>query len=303
MSLKERGRWLYHKVISVRFVLWVLALTVLASVPGTVLRQDLYRSTPQRLLLALMGLSLLLCSLKRLRRLPLDVLTLHAGTLVVLAGGLVSTFGFVATVNIYEGTEVDRVYRWDIGREVSLGFSLGLEEVGVRYYPAKVKVGVLKGTRKEGLFELFTGQSFRLGGYTVVVEALRLPQEALTLRVLEDFTEVGVFDTASEPQGPDFPYRFVLVAYQRPAVRDLWVKLVLRQGSRVLASGISRVNSPFRWGGMKFHHVQTSADPYGFLYAGLQIVKDPGRPLVFAGFGVQALGAVLYLARRLKKET
>ena len=78
----------------------------------------------------------------------------------------------------------------------------------------------------------------------------------------------------------------------------MWVDLRLSDHDKTLAEGISEVNAPLQWNGLSFYHTQTSRDPDGRKYAGIQIVKDPGKPLVFAGMIVTTLGGLLSFARR-----
>jgi hypothetical protein len=96
----------------------------------------------------------------------------------------------------------------------------------------------------------------------------------------------------------DFEYAFVLVAYQDPMPKRVWVDLTLSRGVEIIAEGISEVNSPFEWQGLSFHITKIEQDPYGNPYAGIQITKDPGVPMVYAGFIIVCLGSVLNLLRR-----
>ena len=74
--------------------------------------------------------------------------------------------------------------------------------------------------------------------------------------------------------------------------------MMLTRDSASVAEGVSEVNHPFQWGGLSFYNTQVASDPAGVPYAGIQIVRDPGRPYVFAGFVLMGLGAVLAFCRR-----
>ena len=78
----------------------------------------------------------------------------------------------------------------------------------------------------------------------------------------------------------------------------MWVDLLISMDSRPIAEGISEVNRPFQWEGLYFFHVQTEGDSFGRAYAGIQIVRDPGRPYVFSGLVIIGLGVVISFARR-----
>jgi len=225
---------------------------------------------------------------------------MHLGAIFTLMGSLIGIFGFVTTVNIYEGTTVDKVYRWDINQDIPLGMELTLKKINMEYYPIPVKVGVLRGNEKVGLFILKTGESFNLGGYEIKSETLEFPSESLRLSVFNNGDFIGSADTSGgDDLPPDFPYKFVLVAFKNPSLKRMWLDLRLSRGSEIIAEGTSEVNSPFTWKGLRFHHTQVARDTYGIPFAGIQITKDPGRPFIFFGFGIMGLGSALYLITRV----
>jgi cytochrome c biogenesis protein ResB len=51
------------------------------------------------------------------------------------------------------------------------------------------------------------------------------------------------------------------------------------------------VNSPFSRGGYSFY--QTSYNPDDLTYSALQVVRDPGIPIVYAGFALMMAGLTL----------
>jgi len=301
MGLTEKSKKLLAWPASTECaVLLFLAIAALA-IPGTFTEsRAIYSSPPFLFLLGAFGLNLLLCTLKRLKTISKTVLVLHAGVLLTLAGCIVTSFGYVATVNIYEGTSVNRFYRWDKESDVDLGFDLQVKKINSEYYPLPVKVGVLKGKNKEQLFTLKTGESFEYGGYRITAESFDPTREQLNLAVYQQSRRIGTSSTSGVSDlPPDFPYSFVLVAFQNPRLKRLWVDLAVQQNSATVAEGTSEVNGPFPWGGLYFYNTQTGKDADGAPFAGIQIVRDPGRPLVFAGFAVMGLGAVLSYLRRV----
>jgi cytochrome c biogenesis protein ResB len=76
------------------------------------------------------------------------------------------------------------------------------------------------------------------------------------------------------------------------------VDIRLNDGPQMLAEGTSEVNAPLHWNELSFFNTQVSTDPAGQLFAGIQIVKDPGRPIVFAGMLITSIGGLLAFARR-----
>lgn len=254
---------------------------------------------PVKIILAVIGLNLAACTLLRLKTLRRATLVIHLGALVILAGGLISTFGYVATVNIYEGTSTDTVYRWDVAQDVPLGFAVQVAGINVDFYPVPVRIGVMRNGRKAELVETRTGNVFAVDSYRIRVLSFEpLGQEVLLAVASPDGTQIGTLSTSgSKEVPPDFPLDFKLVAFQDPVVKRMWVDLELRKGNEVITKGTSEVNEPLKWEGMQFFLTQVAADDMGRLYAGIQISRDPGIRYVYAGFIILCLGLLLVLKR------
>lgn len=284
----------------------VLFLAVAAvAIPGTFTEdRSIYSSPPFLILLGAFGLNLFLCTLKRRNSLSKPVLVLHSGVLLTLTGCITTSFGYVATANIYEGTSVNRFYQWNKNEDVDLGFELLVKKINTEYYPIPVKVGVLRGQQKENLFVLKTGESFEFSGYRITAESLEPVTEHLKLAVYQQNRKIGTYYTSGESDlPPGFPYTFALVAFQNPRLKRLWVDLEINRNSEKIAGGTSEVNGPFQWGRHYFYNTQIAMDPNGSPYAGIQIVRDPGRPVVFAGFVVMGLGSALAFRRRFSRKS
>lgn len=285
---------------STEFALALFGALTLLAIPGTFGAQRwLYRSPLYVALLALLGASTLACTLRRRRSLAPAVVVVHTGVLVILLGALLGTRGFVATVNVYEGVGVDRFYRADLGRDVPLGFLLTVGKIHRESYPVPVQVGVLKGGEKMALQTLHTSGSFSLDRYRVRVNELDVAEQRLHLTVLDGNRVVGNIDTADDGTlPPAFPYAFRLVAYKNPVVKRFWADLHLSREGREVAAGDAEVNNPFDWEGLSFFTTQIDSDREGRPYAGIQIVRDPGRPVVFAGMALIAIGTIAAWFRR-----
>ncbi len=279
----------------------VLFLGIAAvAIPGTFTRKSgLYTSPFFLALLGLFALNLVLCTAKRFRTISRPVLILHGGVVLTLVGCIATATGFVATVNVYENIVADRFFRWDREQDADLGFALVVKKINMEFTPTPIRVGVLKDGRKEGLHQLKTGESFELPPYRVTADSLDLQSEVLQLTIYEQGRRIGSCLTSGTSELPTgFPYEFKLVAFQNPRLLRQWVDLALLNGNNVIAEGISEVNNPFQWGGLYFYNTQVNRDQAGKSYAGIQIVRDPGRPVVFSGFAVMGLGALLSYKRR-----
>lgn len=291
-----------HRFMASTELAVALFITIsLFAIPGTFLeenREVIFKNPLFMALLILLALNLVLCTLRRFTSLPKSVLVLHLGVLITLAGCVMTSFGYVATVNIYEGTTTSQVYRWDRERDESLGVDIGIVRINREYYPIPVKVGVLRGSEKVSLHTLKTGEAFSLDQYSVRVKELDLRTEVLKISVLRNGVEIGVCDTGGAATLPqEFPYQFKLVAFMNPVLKRLWVDLRI-SGQEQQVEGAAEVNHPFKWNGLYFYSTQVDVDEAGNPYAGIQIVNDPGRPLVFAGFLVTSIGGVMAYGRR-----
>lgn len=295
----KRFEWFYQYLASKKLTLILFLLLCVFLIPGTFVKKTGYTlGIPGTVIFGFLGLNLILCTVQRMKTLSMAVIVIHLGTLLTFTGVVISSFGYVATVNIYEGTSVDTVYRWDLEKDAPLGVDLKVKKVNVTYYPIPIKVGVLRGAEKVGLFLLKTGESFNLEGYDVRADSMEFPDENLKLTVFKENSLIGTAETAGTNNLPeDFPFEFRLVAYQDPHLMRAWVDLVISQGPEVLAEGTSEVNAPLSWDQLSFHHTAINADSFGNPYAGIQITYDPGLPYVYSGFVVLAIGSIMYMLR------
>ena len=291
----------YQFIASKQLAMFLFMLIGLSLIPGTFAAKDFHLSAVSRLSIAGLGLNLLLCTVQRIRTLRPPVLIMHAGVVIIISGTVLAVLGSVATVNIYEGTRVDTAYRWDLDRDTKLGYDLSVGKINFDYYPLPVRVGVLKGGEKIGLYELKTGATFTLGSYTIKADSFDPPTENLRLSIFRGGELIGAADTEGTiALPPGFPYAFKLVAYQNPALKRAVVDLRIAREGQVLAEGTSEVNGPFEWNGLKFYCTQIERDQYGSPYAGIQIVRAPEVPVVYAGFILFLAGSVYWMYQRLR---
>lgn len=230
MTFTERIKKVVRFLASTELAVALFLVISLVAIPGTFSEnRALYSSPPFLLLLGLFGMNLLLCTQRRFATISKPVLVLHGGVLATLLGCILASFGFVATVTMYEGTLVDHVYRWDREMDGPLGAGMALKKINWEFYPMPVRIRVLKGQNKEGLFELKTGQGFDYNGYRISVGPVEFNSDNLKLSIFEKDRLLGTFDTLSGVTDlpPDFPYSFKLVATKTPKLKRQWVELAL----------------------------------------------------------------------------
>jgi hypothetical protein len=291
---------LWNHLTSTRFALAMFGILSLMSLLGTLPGLEaVYRQPAFRAMVGLLGFCTMACTLRKWRVVRWPVIVIHSGVIVTLIGGMVSWLGYVATVNAYEGDKVEKFFRWDIEKDVPLGFTMTINRINTDFYPVPIKVGVMKGEEKKELFLLKTGESFEFDGYKINADRLEPVSEKLLMTVFRKGEVIGTADTDGVSKlPPDFPYSFKLVAYQNPNLKRMWVDLGLVGKDQAFLQGTSEINSPLHWNGLSIYHTKTSYDPSGKKFAGIQIVKDPGRPLVFAGMIITSLGGMFAFARR-----
>jgi hypothetical protein len=252
------------------------------------------------IIFSLLLINLSLCTIHRIKTLSRPVLIIHIGVILTFIGGGISLSGFVATVNIYEGTLAEKVYNWNIEKDVSLGVDIMVKKLHEEYYPVPVKVGVLENGEKKELYRLKTGESFNVEEYRIKVDSIDISAKTLKLSVFNSDDYIGSADTLGENDLPSgFPFEFKLVAYMDPVIRRTWVDLALIKDNEIVAEGSTEVNDPLHWNGMNFYHTATDRDKAGNTFVGIQITGDPGVEVVYTGFSVISLGAVIYIRRKM----
>jgi hypothetical protein len=295
------GSRLLTRLTSLELAVVFLGLLCLVILPGTFMesRQLFYGHPLFIALLALFGLQLTICTIRRWQSLAKSTLIIHCGVIVTLVGSMIAAFGYVATVNVYQGASTDTAYRWDLEKDVPLGLTLKVNKVNQEFYPLPIKIGVMRDGGKYALFTLNTGETFKLGDVTVRVDQFDNYLKKIDLTLLRNGKVVGTADTEGrKSQLTDFPYDFKLVAYKTPMVKRSWVDIELAREGQLLASGQSEINHPFIWEGLYFFNTLSEHDKEGHSFAGIQVVRDPGRPYVFIGMTITCLGAIGSFLRR-----
>jgi hypothetical protein len=290
---------------STELAVGIFLLIAVIAIPGTLSERSTFYSSPYfTTLLVAFGCNLTLCTIHRFRTIPWPVLVVHVGVLVTLLGCVVKSFGFVATVNTYEDDMAAVFYRWDLEKDIDLGFSVVVKKINREFYPLPIKIGVWKDGKKDSLHVLKTGESFSLGAYRIEAGKLEYLKNDINLAVFIGENRIGSFMTNSKSSDlpPDFPYTFELVAYQDPKLKSEWLDLLIIQDGQVVAEGTSGINSPMIWKEYALHNPGNDFDEDGIPYAGIQVVRDPGVPVVFSGLLIMGIGTLCSSFRRLRKK-
>lgn len=297
---KKAIEWLASTQLS----LILFGLLAAASIPGTLLKsqRDYYSHPAFTLMLGAFTLHLAICTVKRWQSLSRSTLVVHSGVLITIAGAIITGTGYVATVNIYEGAAIDKVYRWDLKQDVAAPQAIRVRKINTEFHPVPVQIGVLKDDRKYALKTLKTGESFQLDDYTVKADRFDPWREAVTVTVMKGAQLIGSADTlgaAAFPEG--FPYSFKLVAFQTVAIKRFWVDLELLDNGHVVTGGVTEVNHPFNWNGVDYFNTGISLDEAKRPYAGIQLVRDPGKYVVYSGMFILSVGTIAAWYRRFKR--
>lgn len=298
------GRTFIESLSSTRLSLLLFGLLAAAAIPGTLLQsQREYYGHPFFIaLLAAFALHLALCTLTRWRSLSTSTLVVHIGVLVTMAGGVITNSGYVATINIYEGESSKTVYRWDLEKDVPFSHEIRVKKINRQFQPTPLKLGIMKGDQKHDLKTVATEETFRLDDFSVTVDSFDPLQEVVNVTVLKGGQVIGTADTAGTSRLPaDFPFSFKLVAFQNAVIKRLWVELEFLENGQVVKQGVTEINAPLNWNGLDFFNTQISVDEENRPYAGIQIVRDPGKYLVYAGMSILSVGTILAWYRRLKR--
>lgn len=290
---------------------------------------DVYSSLWFVLFLILFSINLTVCLINRisLKIRMLGSILSHASILIILMGALIGMFfGQKGLIKIGEAEEVSSFTAYD-RRQIDMAFSIRLDKfIYNEHIDPKEKLLVYPRTKDFGAVDPDKGSLLIAEIPTeigVESDIANTGYRIKALRYLPDFamdtiTKVAVSRSA-KPNNPAIEVRlksktgqistFWVFAYfpdmhqksdpsfkfiyhwvgRRP--KDFISKVTVLKGGKEIISADIRVNEPLRFGGYTFF--QSSYDTEGLSWSGLQAVKDPGVPVVYAGFILLTLGLVI----------
>lgn len=218
----------------------------------------------------------------------------HLSPPLILAGGLWgSLFGFVGTQNVHVGQGTLSFRNWSAGVQAPLPFELRVEDLRIDHYPILLEVAVAGPGAPPAEVRVREGSRIPVAGtpYAVLLGRFDAASGDLTWLVDGPQGRQGPFSKATAAASP---VRVAPLAFKDPDVRRAEAVVSLRgaDGEPVVRQAVS-VNAPLVHGGLRIYLTAWGDDDYGFPYAGFQIVRDPGQPLLWAGALALSLGILL----------
>ena len=282
---------------------------------------DIYHSGLFTAALGLLALNLTLCTWRRQFhvRLRPDVLATHVGILVILAGGMVTAaWGRRGNLPLSVGQTKEEA---EGTRSFRLPFAVKLEEFRIEYYDsgrhrlsvtsrrdgwsetAEVKPGetaVLRGgavrlTVRDFFPDFVMGE----GGPATRSQSPENP--ALRLELCDDKGTEKHWAFARFPGFHSDPKSRYGVAYEMAPgrIKQFRSEVAIVEGGWVALRREVEVNKPLRWKGYTLY--QSGYDPENPDYSNLLVSRDPGVPLVYAGFLILTAGLGWTFARGLRR--
>ena len=327
LKLDENKTWKF--IGSVRVALALFVVIIVVSFIGAVLPEKyqpgIYYSRWFIFILGLFCFNLLVCSFSRIvfnRKRFYSTVT-HISVLMIMAGALIS---FIASergaIEFEEGQSQDSFIS-DKGRGVSLGFKVLLEDFSLKWYsPENYKIRLLvvdKNIRKS--YSAMqdkecnipgTGYSFSVIKYFPdfamdenhnPVNNSELPNNpAVLIKINSDKSSEERWVFTVHPKmsfGKDQNIKFIFD--WKPIIKEFASTVRFIDADKEKLSVI-KVNHPAQYKGYSFYQTGYDKDKPG--WTALEVVKDPGVPIVFAGFVFLNIGIIaIYLQRlNLKKK-
>ncbi len=288
---------------------------------------DVYSSFWFILLLALFSINLTVCLLNRLslKLRMLGSILSHVSILIILMGALIGMFfGQKGLIKISEAEEVSSFTAQD-KRQIDMGFSIRLDKfIYNEQIDPKEKL-LVSSVQNDAIIaeiptEIGVESDIRETGYKIKVLRylndfamdittkvaasrsavpnnpaieVRLQKRRGGLNLPYAFEDVATFwvfarfPDMHQKMDPNFKFTYHWIG-RRP--KDFISKVTVSKGGKEMISADIRVNEPLRFDGYTFF--QSTYDTEALSWSGLQVVKDPGVPVVYAGFILLIVGLV-----------
>lgn len=225
---------------------------------------------------------------------------LHLAILVIMAGALAGSLGFVGTVNLYVTHQVDSVLDWKKQEQRPLDFTFRLDHFEPVYYPIDLQIAVIDPQSRQLLRTVTTREGETVAaGNGLVMRVLRFyPEEEHLLLFLErNGRPLGEYHAlggrGDYPNNPDAGVLLKPAAFRDPVIKQLRSQVTILENNREIRQAVIEVNTPLVHRGIAIYQTAYARDSNGFWYCGFQFSRDPGEPLVWGGSIVLALALLI----------
>jgi hypothetical protein len=311
---------------SIRMALILFLVIILVSFVGalvpTEFQANIYYSWWFFLLLILFALNLFACSLERLlfsRKKWSSTIT-HLSVLVILLGSLISfLFSSRGTVEFVEGQTKDSFIS-EKGLK-PLNFKVILQDFNLEWYtPDNFKVRVYvkaKGVKRK--YQAILGEEYKIKDTDYAFSVLRyLPDfkideerkvsnnsaqpnnPAILINIKSPFRSEERWLFTKHPMvAPEADENIKFIFDGEPMIKEFTSTVKFIDGEKQEIKTI-KVNSPVQFKGYTFY--QTGYDPKRLDWTALEVVRDPGVSIVFAGFILLNAGIILVYLQKVKRD-
>ncbi|KIH77900.1 cytochrome c biogenesis protein [Geoalkalibacter ferrihydriticus] len=225
----------------------------------------------------------------------------HVSVLVIMAGALAASLGFVGTLNIYVDHESATYFDWKAQADRDLGFTFRLEDFDAEYYPIDVEITAYAPDTRQVLSVWTTAEGqtieFAEAGVSARVRGFDPHLAILTLDLFAGGRNLGEYRASAGAktfwEGVDVGVVFMPTGFRDPILKQTRSTVSILEEGRVVAEGDIYINRPLVHEGVAIYQTSFDRDAYGFWYAGFQFTRDPGKPLVWVGSITLLLGLLL----------
>ncbi len=281
----------------------------------------LYHSWWFTTLLILLMLNLLVSTINRfsLKLKSIGFLITHSSIIIILLGAIIGTVkGERGFLWLKEGEVSSAFYIGDVPKK--LNFEIRLKDFILEHYNSdsqKITVSVVKeGKSFEDVYPVEIGRQYDVQGTDYKIRLLRyVPDFVIDTETKEVVTRTDEPNNPAlqveitNPKG-ETSNRWIFARYPGmhsdketeidiayhwapEKIKDFKSELEILEDSKIVQSKTIEVNNPLEYKGYIFY--QASYNPQDLTVTGLQVIKDPGVPVVYTGFIMLVFGlAVIF---------
>jgi len=273
---------------------------------------DLFHSALYQFAMALLVVNLLLCIAKRpFSRRYIGFHLTHFSLIVILTGGIIgAVWGDKGYVEIREGESITS-YDSRLDQQVKpLPFSLTLKSFHVDYKAPEHRLHLMDGARGGGMGAVIGSAVLKEGSPVRFVGVMPGALPDITVRSMKDtrlnegadaeprYQSSLTLDIGGAAVEMGLPGRQrttlgdkELVYAVTPMVGAYRSEITVNTGKADRESWSLIVNNPYYRAGYRLYQANYRKDEEGaYTISGLEVVKDPGLPVAFAGFWTLILG-------------